>query len=74
MKKYVIENNDYGPGYLLHFADDTYALVNTEYETLTVGDPADLLHMGFWADDDMEPVSPEEKRKINAILKRHFAG
>ncbi|MCR5094889.1 MAG: hypothetical protein K6B72_13055 [Lachnospiraceae bacterium] len=70
IKKYEIENNDYGPNYILHFEDDTYAMVNLEVEEVYFDDPADLMHMGFWADDDMEPVSRETRAKIDEILQK----
>lgn len=71
MKKYVIENNDFEDSYILHFEDDTWAMVNLEYEEITFDDPAALMTMGFWADDRMEPVSAATKKKIDAIVKKH---
>ena len=73
MKKYEIINNDYEDGYILHFEDDTYAMVSLEYEEITFGDPADLMHMGFWADDDMEPVSDEIRQKIDEICENNMS-
>ena len=71
MKKYEIDNFDYGCSYILHFEDDSWAMVNTELETITYDDPESLMTMGFWADDAMEPVSDEIRAKIDSIVAYH---
>ncbi|MBO4899616.1 MAG: hypothetical protein J5509_04940 [Lachnospiraceae bacterium] len=70
MKKYEIENYDYGSSYILHFEDDTYALVNIENGQVIEDTPEALMTMGFWADDAMEPVSDEIIARINVIISK----
>lgn len=70
MKKYEIENNDYGSAYILHFEDDTYALVNTETGDCIEDTPESLMTFGFWADDNMEPVSDEIRARIDEIVSK----
>lgn len=72
MKKYEIDNHDYGSSYILHFEDDTYMLVNIENGECITDTPESLMTMGLWADDDMEPVSEEIRARIDAlVLERH---
>ena len=71
MKKYEIDNYDYGSSYILQFEDDTYALVNIETGDCIADTPESLMTFGFWADDDMQPVSDDTRRKIDEIVSRN---
>ncbi len=70
--KYTVENNDYGSGYIVHFEDDSYALVNTQTKDMIIDDAASLMSMGFWADDNMKPVSEEEQAEIAKIIEANL--
>lgn len=69
MKKYTIEDNDFGPAYLLHFEDDTYGLVNIEIGEARFGSSAELTTMGFWRDGDLPEIPDEVYKKIDAVLE-----
>ena len=69
MKKYEIVDNDYGPGYLLHFEDDTYGLVNIESGEARFGSEGGLCTMGVWREGDLPEIPDEVYEKINAVLE-----
>lgn len=74
VKKYTVCENDYGPGYILHFEDDTYALVNVEAELVRYDSHDALMTMGFWREDGLPEITDELLKKIDAVLEKGELG
>ena len=66
---FTIENFDMGYSYIVRLEDGSCALVNIRDREVFRDEPESLMSMGFWADDNMEPVSEDIRAQIEDILK-----
>lgn len=68
--EYKILYNDYGPAYIVQFADERYMLVNTDIEEVMEDTPDILMKFGMWTEDFGE-IEPEMKEKIDSVIRKN---
>lgn len=67
---YTVTDHDMGYSFIVHFEDDTYALVDTRHEEVYRDEAEVLMSQGYWVMVEEQPVSEEDIAKIDEVLKK----
>ncbi len=66
--QFTVEDHNMDHSYIVHFEDDTYALVDTFNGDVYRDDPDILMSQGYWVETSEKPISDEELEEIQSVL------